>query len=83
MLTQRPPTGMTPQSLNDFDRIVLVWRKTDGSPPPSFDEEFSDYLRQQGITVEPQAIAIVGYPYQWGRPGDQYRFGYAVIDLKK
>jgi 4-amino-4-deoxy-L-arabinose transferase-like glycosyltransferase len=83
VLTPRPPTGMTPQPLTDFDRIVLVWRKTDGSPPPSFDEEFSDYLRQQGITAEPQAIAIVGYPYQWGRPGDQYRFGYAVIDLKQ
>jgi 4-amino-4-deoxy-L-arabinose transferase-like glycosyltransferase len=83
VVTPRPPTGMTPQPLTDFDRIVLVWRKSDGSPPPSFQDEFADYLGQQGIDTAPQDIAIVGYPYQWGRPGDQYRFGYAVIDLKR
>jgi 4-amino-4-deoxy-L-arabinose transferase-like glycosyltransferase len=82
VVTPRPPTGMTPQPLTDFDRIVFVWRKSDGSPPPSFDKTFADYLRQQGIETAPQDMAIVGYPYQWGRPGDQYRFGYAVIDLK-
>lgn len=83
VVTPRPPTGMIPQPLGDFDRIVLVWRRADGSPPPGFDETFADYLRQEGITTAPGDMAIVGYPYQWGRPADQYRFGYAVIDLKR
>jgi lipopolysaccharide core galacturonosyltransferase RgtA len=81
--TPRPPTGMTPAPLTDFDRIVLVWRRGNGSLPPGFDAVFADYLRQQGIQTAPHDMAIVGYPYQWGRPTDQYRFGYAVIDLKR
>jgi 4-amino-4-deoxy-L-arabinose transferase-like glycosyltransferase len=83
VVTPRPPTGMAPQPIAGFERIVLVWRKGDGSPPPSFDETFADYLRQEGVEAKPQDVAIVGYPYQWGRPGDQYLFGYAVIDLRR
>ncbi len=78
-----PPSGMKNRPLAEFDRIVFVWRTKDGSMPVAFDKEFSAYLLEQGITKAPQDVAIVGYPYQWGRPADQYRFGYAVLDLEK
>jgi lipopolysaccharide core galacturonosyltransferase RgtA len=83
VLTPRPPAGMTLPDLGSFDRIVLVWRRGDGETPPSFEQTFGDYLRRQGVADAPRDMAIVGYPYQWGRPGDQYRFGYAVIDLTR
>jgi 4-amino-4-deoxy-L-arabinose transferase-like glycosyltransferase len=78
-----PPPGLKNRPLADFDRVVFVWRTKDGSMPVAFDKEFSGYLLEQGITTAPQDVAIVGYPYQWGRPMDQYRFGYAVMDLPR
>ncbi len=78
-----PPPSMKNRPLAEFDRIVFVWRTKDGSMPIAFDKQYSAYLLEQGITTKPQDVAIVGYPYQWGRPTDQYRFGYAVMDLKR
>lgn len=78
-----PPPGMKNRPLADFDRVVFVWRTKDGSMPVAFDKQFSAYLLDQGITATPQDVAIVGYPYQWGRPADQYRFGYAVMDMPR
>lgn len=78
-----PPPTMKGSSVAGFDRVVFVWRKRDGSMPVAFDKQFSNYLIEQGITAAPQDVAIVGYPYQWGRPSDQYRFGYAVMELPR
>ncbi len=78
-----PPATMTSSSVAGFDRIVFVWRTKDGSMPVAFDKQFSNYLIEQGITATPQDVAIVGYPYQWGQPSDQYRFGYAVMELPR
>jgi 4-amino-4-deoxy-L-arabinose transferase-like glycosyltransferase len=83
VVTPQPPTAARVRPLSSYDRVVLVWRRTDGSAPKSFEETFGTYLNGQGVTVAPQNIAIVGYPYAWGRPADQYRFAYAVIDLKQ
>lgn len=78
-----PPATMESRPVAGFDRIVFVWRRKNGNPPPGFDEAFADYLGEQRIDTTPGDAAIVGYPYAWGRPADQYRFGYAVMDLKK
>lgn len=78
-----PPPGMKNRPIAQFGRVVFVWRTKDGSMPVAFDKEFSAYLLDQGITTTPQDLAIVGYPYQWGKPADQYRFGYAVLDLPR
>ncbi|WP_180355893.1 glycosyltransferase family 39 protein [Aliirhizobium smilacinae] len=78
-----PPLTIESRPLDGFNRIVFVWRRKDGSPPPGFGEVFADYLRENGIDTLPQDTAIVGYPYAWGRPADQYRFAYAVMDLKR
>jgi 4-amino-4-deoxy-L-arabinose transferase-like glycosyltransferase len=78
-----PPLTMQSRPIAGFDRIVFTWRTKDGSMPAAFDKVFSGYLLEQGITKTPQDLAIVGYPYQWGKPADQYRFGYAVMDLPR
>ncbi|RWX75973.1 hypothetical protein EPK99_20105 [Neorhizobium lilium] len=83
VLTLRPPLGLPPQPVLEFDRIVLVWRNSDGSPPSSLEESFAQYLKEEQVTIAPTESAIVSYPYAWGRAGDQYRFGYAVIDLPR
>ena len=83
VLTPRPPFGLPPQPLLEFERIVLVWRKSEGTTPPSLEETFGDYLRGEEITAPPRESGVIGYPYAWGRSGDEYRFGYAVIDLPK
>ncbi|AYD00280.1 glycosyltransferase family 39 protein [Neorhizobium sp. NCHU2750] len=78
-----PPVTMTERPIDGYDRIVFVWRRKDGGMPASFQDEFGDYLREQRIDATQRDTAIVGYPYQWGRPMDQYRFAYAVVDLRK
>jgi hypothetical protein len=83
VLTTEPPTGMPPVSFKPFQRIVFVWRKRDGSAPVDFDEEFADYLRQQGLPTQQPPLAIVSYPYAWGKVGDQYLFGIATLDLPR
>lgn len=83
VLTPRPPLGLPPQPLLEFERIVLVWRKSEGTTPPSLEEMLGDYLKGEEITTPPREIGVIGFPYAWGRTGDEYRFGYAVIDLPK
>ncbi len=83
VLTPRPPLGLPPQPLLEFDRVVLVWRNSDGSTPAPLQAIFSTYLNGEDITAAPREDGVVAFPYAWGHPGDQYRFAYAVIDLPK
>jgi 4-amino-4-deoxy-L-arabinose transferase-like glycosyltransferase len=83
VLTPRPPLGLPPQPLLEFERIVLVWRKSEGTTPPSLEEVFGAYLAGEDATVVPRENGVVAFPYAWGRVGDEYRFGYAVIDLPR
>jgi 4-amino-4-deoxy-L-arabinose transferase-like glycosyltransferase len=79
--TPVPVTGTQPLSLRNFRRVVFVWGNADGSPPPAFEQIFSDYLQAQGIAPSRARPAVVSYPYAWGPPTDQYRFGIAVLDM--
>jgi 4-amino-4-deoxy-L-arabinose transferase-like glycosyltransferase len=81
--TSPPPATMQSRPLAGFDRAVFIWRRKDGVIPKDFQDAFGPYLQSQGIGTAPSDLAIVGYPYQWGRPTDQYHFAYAVIDLRK
>lgn len=81
--TSPPPATMQSRSLAGFDRAVFIWRRKDGGIPTDFREAFGDYLQAQGIDAAHRDTAIVGYPYQWGRPMDQYSFAYAVIELNR
>jgi 4-amino-4-deoxy-L-arabinose transferase-like glycosyltransferase len=83
VLTQRPPLGLPPQPLLEFERIVLVWRKSEGTTPPSLEEVFGRYMADEDAAIVPRENGVVAFPYAWGRTGDEYRFGYAVIDLPK
>lgn len=82
VLTPRPPFGMRQPALTNFRRIVLIWRNSDGSEPLPLDRAFRGYLQAEGLNaITPAEMGVVAYPYSWGRAGDEYRFGYAVIDL--
>jgi hypothetical protein len=82
MLTM-PPTGAEALALSSFDRVIFVWRRSEGTIPPSFEEVFGGYLQGQGIAPSRAQPAILSYGYAWGKPGDQYQFGLAVLDLPR
>jgi 4-amino-4-deoxy-L-arabinose transferase-like glycosyltransferase len=78
-----PPTGAKALPLSSFDRVIFVWRKSEGTTPSSFEDTFGGYLQSEGIAPSRAQPAILSYGYAWGKPGDQYQFGLAVLDLPK
>ncbi|MGK6317517.1 ArnT family glycosyltransferase [Neorhizobium sp. DT-125] len=79
--TTSTPTGIHALPMPPYQRILFVWRNSDGSMPSGFPEKFTQYLQERGIAgIVPQA-RIAALPYNYGRPDDRYRFAYAVVDV--
>ncbi len=76
------PTGVETFPEPPHERILFVWGDRNGKMPDAFPEEFQAYLQRRGLAREAPDTAILALPYVYGRPGDDFRLAYAVLDVR-
>jgi len=81
VMTFTMPTGIRSFPLPPHEQILFVWGNRDGATPSGFPKEFADYLQESGLNSGNVETNIVGFPYNYGRPGDEYRFAYALVNV--
>lgn len=80
VITTQPITGQAPTDLSPYRRIIFVWRSGDGTVPGDIGKAFGAFASANGLDLSQAHVSILDYPYSWGKPGDQYQFGAAVLD---